>query len=106
MNDSARKVIFRQDTEEFFQRYALGERIGFGGELFRTDTLCDVCRSLAPRCPTLFFLAGFATVLKGVDKQSNKPVAVKVYSSNLYLSNNHSITGVATIGVGQISIFA
>jgi len=79
MNDSARKVIFRQDTEEFFQRYALGERIGFGG---------------------------FATVLKGVDKQSNKPVAVKVYSSNLYLSNNHSITGVATIGVGQISIFA
>jgi len=49
MNDSARKVIFRQDTEEFFQRYALGERIGFGG---------------------------FATVLKGVDKQSNKPVAV------------------------------
>ena len=49
MGETARKVKFRQDTEEFFQLYALGERIGLGGEHFWT--LHSVCRSkLAAMC--------------------------------------------------------
>lgn len=64
MGETARKVKFRQDTEEFFQLYALGERIGLGG---------------------------FATVLKGVDKRSGEPVAVKVLDKSRYLSDDNSL---------------